>query len=60
MIAMRSAMKTQGNPLPRNGGGLGRGKPVHEWNEPSLTSPTPTLPEFGGGGTARALAKEEN
>jgi len=39
------------NPLPRDGGGLGRGQPAHEREEPSLASPTPALPQIGGGGT---------
>ena len=39
------------NPLPRHGGGPGRGKPVHSWKESSLASPTPTLPQVGGGGS---------
>src|SRR5688572_21114961 len=38
------------NPLPQLGGGLGRGKPEHERIESSLASPTPALPQFGGGG----------
>ena len=37
-------------PLPQTGGGLGRGKPAHSPNEPSLASPTPARPQFGGGG----------
>ncbi|HEY1384042.1 MAG TPA: hypothetical protein VGF43_10525, partial [Dongiaceae bacterium] len=37
------------NPLPRYGGGLGRGKPEHGRTESSLASPTPALPQFGGG-----------
>jgi ATP-dependent helicase/nuclease subunit B len=40
--------------LPRHGGGLGRGKPAHSQSEPSLASPTPTLPHAGGGGTLDA------
>ena len=38
------------SPLPRHGGGLGRGKPEHSRIELSLASPTPTLPQLGGGG----------
>lgn len=40
----------QCNPLPRTGEGLGRGKPVHSPDEPSLASPTPARPPDGGGG----------
>ncbi len=42
------------HPLPRDGGGLGRGKPEHDQPESSLASPTPALPQFGGGGGLRA------
>jgi 16S rRNA (guanine527-N7)-methyltransferase len=38
------------NPLPQPGGGLGRGKPEHSPDEPSLISPTPARPQDGGGG----------
>lgn len=41
-------------PLPQPGGGLGRGKPEHSRTESSLASPTPSLPQFGGGGPLRA------
>ena len=42
--------RTRCNPLPQDGGGLGRGKPVHDDRKPSLASPAPTLPRVGGGG----------
>jgi hypothetical protein len=42
-------------PLPRNGGGLGRGKPRPDANESSLASPTSILPRVGGGGTPLEL-----
>jgi 16S rRNA (guanine527-N7)-methyltransferase len=38
------------DPLPQTGGGLGRGKPGHDGGQPSLASPTPTRPQYGGGG----------
>jgi 16S rRNA (guanine527-N7)-methyltransferase len=38
------------NPLPQTGGVLGRGKPEHSPNQPSLASPTPARPQDGGGG----------
>jgi 16S rRNA (guanine527-N7)-methyltransferase len=38
------------SPLPQTGGGLGRGKPPHSPQVPSLASPTPTTrPQVGGG-----------
>jgi 16S rRNA (guanine527-N7)-methyltransferase len=40
----------QPSPLPQTGGGLGRGKPVPSERDSSLTSPTPTRPQDGGGG----------
>jgi hypothetical protein len=48
--ALINAQSSDCNTLPRNGGGLGRGKPAHRRNEPSLASPTPALPHFGGRG----------
>src|SRR5262249_32826947 len=41
------------NPLHRNGGGLGRGKPRLHWRKSSLAAPTPSLPRSGGGGFHR-------
>jgi ATP-dependent helicase/nuclease subunit B len=41
------------NPLPRNGGGSGRGKPEHSGKESSLASPIPTLPHVEGGSSLR-------
>jgi 16S rRNA (guanine527-N7)-methyltransferase len=38
------------NALPQAGEGLGRGKPEHSPNEPSLASPTPARPQVGGDG----------
>lgn len=40
----------QPDPLPQTGEGLRRGKPEHSPIHPSLTSPTPTRPQDGGGG----------
>ena len=48
---LAKARQTPASPLPHDGGGLGRGKPEHGRIEPSLASPTPTLPQGGGGGT---------
>jgi len=43
-IARDEVADVEVNPLPRDGRGLGRGKPDHRQLELSLASPTPTLP----------------
>jgi ATP-dependent helicase/nuclease subunit B len=47
---LAEARQAHASPLPRHGGGLGRGKPEHLRTASSLASPTPALPQFGGGG----------
>ncbi|HSE75979.1 MAG TPA: 16S rRNA (guanine(527)-N(7))-methyltransferase RsmG [Dongiaceae bacterium] len=39
------------NPLPRAGGGLGRGRSLSSTQSVEATTLTPTLPQLGGGGT---------